>query len=254
MGNNHARSPEAPGPEPERVVMRIVVLNPNSSETVTAGIDATLEPLRLAGGPAIECATLTEGPPGVESDADVRAVAAPIARFVATREADAGAFVIACFSDPGLAEARRATRRPVLGMAACGVLTASALGVRFGVLSILEAATLRHQRYYEALGVRERLAGDRAVGIGVTGLADATRALDRLTATGRALRDEDGAEALVLGCAGMVRYREKLEDTLGVPVVDPVQAAVGMAIAILVPRGLAASCDARFPPPSRLNK
>ena len=217
--------------------MRIVVLNPNSTESVTEGIDAALDPLRLDGGPSIECATLAEGPPGIESDAHVQAVVAPIARFVASREAGAGAFIIACFSDPGLAEARGATRRPVLGMAACGVLTATALGSRFGVVSILEQAIPRHLRYYDALGLGSRLAGDRAVRIGVTGLSDESRTLDRMMATGRALRDEDGADVLVLGCAGMARYRERLEDALGIPVVDPVQAAVGMAISVLVPRG-----------------
>ena len=220
--------------------MRIVVLNPNSTEAVTEGIDAALESLRLDGGPSIECATLAEGPPGIESDAHVRAVAAPIARFAASREDGADAFIIACFSDPGLAEARSATRRPVLGMAACGVLTATALGSRFGVVSILEQAIPRHLRYYDSLGLGSRLAGDRAVGIGVTGLADESRTLDRMMATGAALRDEDGADVLVLGCAGMARYRERLEDWLGIPVVDPVQAAVGMAISVLVPRGHAA--------------
>ena len=217
--------------------MRILVLNPNSTESVTEGIDAALDSLRLDGGPSIECATLAEGPPGIESDAHVQAVVAPIARFVASRETGAGAFIIACFSDPGLAEARGATRRPVLGMAACGVLTATALGSRFGVVSILEQAIPRHLRYYDALGLGSRLAGDRAVGIGVTGLSDESRTLDRMMATGRALRDEDGADVLVLGCAGMARYRERLEDALGIPVVDPVQAAVGMAISVLVPRG-----------------
>ena len=230
---------------------RIVVLNPNSSEAVSAGIDAALEPLRLGGGPAIECATLAEGPPGIESDAQVRAVAAPVARFVAAREADTGAFVIACFSDPGLAEARGATRRPVLGMAACGVLTAAALGVRFGVVSILEAAIPRHLRYYDALGVGDRLAGDRALGIGVAGLAGDPRTFGRLTATGRALRDEDGAGVLLLGCAGMARYRGELESALGIPVVDPVQAAVGMAIALLAPRRPAARPERRPAGPCR---
>ena len=220
--------------------MRIVVLNPNSTEAVTEGIDAALHSLRLDGGPSIECATLAEGPPGIESDAHVQAVAAPIARFVASREAGADAFIIACFSDPGLDEARCATRRPVLGMAACGVLTATALGSRFGVISILEQAIPRHLRYYDALGVGSRLAGDRAVGIGVTGLGGESRTLDRMTATGRALRDEDGADVLVLGCAGMARYRGRLEDSLGIPVVDPVLAAAGMAISVLAARGPAA--------------
>ena len=214
--------------------MRIIVLNPNSTEAVTEGIDKTLESLRLDGGPDIECATLSEGPPGIETDAHVRAVVDPIAGFVASREKAADAFIIACFSDPGLAEARRATRRRVLGMAACGILTATALGNRFGVVSILEQSIPRHLRYYDALGIGSRLAGDRAVGIGVTGLADESRTLEPMMATGRTLRDEDGADVLVLGCAGMARYRERLEHSLGIPVVDPVLAAAGMALSVLV--------------------
>ena len=217
--------------------MRIVVLNPNSTEAVTEGIDAALGPLRRGGGPDIECVTLAEGPPGIETDAHVREVAAPIAEFVASKADAADAFVIACFSDPGLAEARRATRHPVLGMAACGIFTAVALGSRFGVISILDQSIPRHLRYYETLGVAARLAGDRAVGIGVTGLRDESRTLERMMITGRALRDEDGADALVLGCAGMARYRERLEDSLGIPVVDPALAAAGMAMSLLAARG-----------------
>ena len=84
--------------------MRIVVLNPNSTQAVTAGTDTALDPLRLGGGPDIECAALEEGPPGIETDAHVSAVVAPVARFVASREDDADAFNIASFSDPGLAD------------------------------------------------------------------------------------------------------------------------------------------------------
>ena len=224
--------------------MRIVVLNPNSTEAVTEGIDAALDPLRRGGGPEIECATLAEGPPGIETDAHVRAVAAPIARFVASREDAADAFIIACFSDPGLVEARRAARRPVLGMAACGVFTASRSRVplrrdlhpRAGNPA---ASPLLRMRLASGLGSR---ATGRS-GIGVTGLADESRTLDRLMATGRnALRDEDGADVLVLGCAGMARYRERLEDSLG----DSgrrsgVQAAAGMAIV--------GAGEARYPQP-----
>ena len=92
--------------------MVVVVLNPNSTVAATEEIDATLDRLRLGGGPSIECASLVEGPPGIENDAHVRAGAAPGAWFIAAREIGAEVFIIACFSDPGLAEARSATRRP----------------------------------------------------------------------------------------------------------------------------------------------
>src|SRR5215472_4935256 len=93
----------------------ILVVNPNSTERVTRGIDAALEPLRIAGGPVIRCETLAEGPPGIESQRDADSVILPLCRVVAAREAETAAVVIACFSDPGLHAAREATRRPVLG-------------------------------------------------------------------------------------------------------------------------------------------
>ncbi|HEX3884296.1 MAG TPA: aspartate/glutamate racemase family protein [Stellaceae bacterium] len=208
----------------------IVVINPNSTEAVTKAIDAALAPLRMAGGPELVCQTLAEGPPGVESQGDADSVIAPLCRSVAAQGNAASAFVIACFSDPGLHAARETTQRPVLGIAECGILTALTLGQRFGVVSILKKAIPRHLRYYGAMGVGGRLAGDLPIGLGVTELGDAETTLARMTETGAELRDRHGADVLVLGCAGMARYRGRLEQALGLPVVEPTQAAVTMAI------------------------
>jgi Asp/Glu/hydantoin racemase len=60
--------------------------------------------------------------------------------------------------------------------------------------------------------------------------ASGKKTLDRMLDVGRALRDQDGAGAIVMGCAGMARHRRALEETLGIPVIDPTQAAVAMAI------------------------
>jgi len=208
----------------------IVVINPNSTEAVTKAIDAALAPLRMAGGPELVCQTLAEGPPGVESQSDADSVIAPLCRSVAAQGNAASAFVIACFSDPGLHAARETTVRPVLGIAECGILTALTLGQRFGVISILKKSIPRHLRYYGAMGVGGRLAGDLPIGLGVTELGDADTTLARMTETGAELRDRHGADVLVLGCAGMARYRDRLQQALGVPVVEPTQAAVTMAI------------------------
>ena len=207
----------------------IVVINPNSSEAVTAAIDRAIAPLRMAGGPLIECVTLAEGPPGIESQAHVEQVVQPIARLVRAR-ADAAAFVIACFSDPGLQVAREATARPVLGIAECGMLVALTQGERFGIVSILAGSVPRHLRYVRQLGLAARFAGDLPIGLGVAELGDEGRTLVRMSAIGAELRDHHGADVLVLGCAGMAQYRPQLEAALGVPVVDPTQAAVTMAI------------------------
>jgi len=208
---------------------RIVVINPNSTEAVTAAIDAALRPWRMAGGPTIECVTLAEGPPGIETQAHVEQVVPPICRLVRARE-DAAAFVIACFSDPGLHAAREATQKPVLGIAECGLLTALTMGERFGIIAILKASLPRHLRYVRQLGLHARFAGEAPLGLGVVELADGARTMDRMLEVGERLRDAHGADVLVLGCAGMAQYRGALAGALGVPVVDPTQAAVTMAI------------------------
>jgi Asp/Glu/hydantoin racemase len=206
----------------------ILVINPNSTEAVTRGIDEACAPLRMSGGPAIECMTLKEGPPGVETQQHVDGVVPHLLRTV--RDRDAAAYVIACYSDPGLHALREATKRPVLGISECGVLTALTLGQKFGVIAILRQSIARHLRYMGALGVMDRLAAELPVGLGVTDLADEKRTLGRMIDVGKALRSEHGADVLVMGCAGMARYRDRLQQEVGVPVVEPTQAAVAMAI------------------------
>jgi Asp/Glu/hydantoin racemase len=210
---------------------RVLVVNPNSNRDVTAGIDAAVAPLRLAGGPEIECTTLAEGPPGIETQAHVESVVQPLAKLVAARDNDCDAFVIACFSDPGLYAAREATKKPVLGIAECGMLTALTLGERFGIIAILKRSVPRHLRYVGARGLEARFAGDRAIGLTVAELSDDARTFARMIEVGKELRDRDGADVLVMGCAGMARYRDRLQAEVGIPVVEPTQTATGMALA-----------------------
>lgn len=210
----------------------ILVVNPNSNPAVTAGLDAALDGFRLAGGPKIECLTLAEGPFGIESQRDSDAVIGPLVALVGARP-DAAAFVIACYSDPGLEACREAAQVPVFGIQESGVLAALARGDRFGVIAIAEGSIARHRRYLRRMGVLDRLAGERALNMSVAETAeDATYA--RLAETGAALV-ADGADALVLGCAGMARHRKALEAELARPVIDPTQAAVAMALGALLP-------------------
>ena len=208
----------------------IIVINPNSTVAVTAAMDEGVAPLRIPGGPAIECLTLAEGPPGIESQSDADNVIAPLCNTIRARDADAAAFVVACFSDPGLHSARDVTRKPVLGIAECGILSALTLGQRFGIIAILAKSVPRHLRYVGAMGLSGRLAGDLPIGLGVTELSREDVTLKRMIETGALLRDDKGADVLVMGCAGMARYRGRLQAALGIPVVEPTQAAVAMAI------------------------
>ena len=208
---------------------RIRVVNPNSNEAVTRGIDTALEPLRFANGPEIVCSTLAEGPFGIETQADAESVVMPLLRLIQS-DNSSDAFVIACYSDPGLHVCREGTPRPVFGIAECGVLAALARADRFGVIAIGQRSISRHARYLRQMGLMSRFAGERPLDMSVAETASGEKTLDRMIEVGRELKERDGAAAVVMGCAGMARHRSALEQALGVPVIDPTQAAVTMAI------------------------
>src|SRR6266446_9682785 len=174
----------------------ILVINPNSTQSMTRVIDEACEPLRMAGGPTIESATLKEGPPGIETQQHVDGLIPPLVSFVRKNEDRYAAFVIACYSDPGLFSVREATRKPVLGIAECGILTALTLGHKFGVIAILQQSIPRHLRYMGALGVMDRLAGELPVSLPVVELADEKKTFGRMVDAGKALRGQ-GADVIV---------------------------------------------------------
>lgn len=209
---------------------RILVINPNSSASVTKAIDNGLDELRPNLKYEVVSTTLAEGPPGIETQAHIEGVVQPTVKLMQSQPADA--YVIACFSDPGLALARETMKVPVVGIAESSMLLALGLGYRFGIIAILDASVRRHLKYVRTLGLENRLAGDRALNLGVHDAGDES-AIERIISVGRQLRDDDGADVLILGCAGMGQRREILEKELGVPVIDPSQAAVQRAAGLL---------------------
>jgi Asp/Glu/hydantoin racemase len=210
--------------------MTIHIINPNSLVHVTEGIARAVAQIAAASPVPIQCHTLTDGPPGIETQAHVDGVVGPMLTLAKGLNRDASAFVVACFSDPGLAALREQSRVPVLGIAESAVLTAMTMGQRFGIISILSKSIPRHMRYIGAMGVMDRLAGDLPLELGVQELADETRTFARLLEVGASLRDAYGAEVLILGCAGMTAFRARLEAELKVKVVEPCQAATAMAV------------------------
>src|SRR5882757_2288060 len=173
---------------------RIRVINPNSNDVVTQGLDAALAPLRFTNGPEIVCSTLADGPFGIETQADADSAVIPLLRLIAADNAS-DAFVIACYSDPGIHACREGTSRPVFGIAECGVLTALARADRFGVIAIGARSIARHQRYLRQMGLTNRFAGERPLNMSVAETAS-EKTLDRMIEVGRALKDEDGAGAI----------------------------------------------------------
>jgi len=208
------------------------IINPNSNTAVTESMSVALDGLRHDGGPQLDCVTLEGGPFGIESEADSIRVAPLLAEYVKS-DNEADAFVIACYGDPGLHLCRDITDRPVFGIAECAIATAMTRGGQFGVISILANSIVRHRRHMQERLVHERCAGDRPLGLSVADVERGDDTLSRMTEVGQALRDEDGADVIIMGCAGMAKHRAPLEDALGVPVIDPTQAAVSIAVGTL---------------------
>ena len=207
----------------------IDVINPNSNTVVTAGLDTALNDLRFSNGPSIHCHTLEEGPFGIESQVDSDSVVMPLVHFIQSHP-ESSAFIIACYSDPGIDACRSVTNVPVIGIQEAGVLTAMSLGDRFGVLAIAKPSVERHRRYLRRMGVLNRLAGERPLELTVDESAQGENTFSRLVDVGRKLIDKDGADVLILGCAGMAVHRAPLEQELDRPVVEPTRAAVGMVM------------------------
>ncbi|MFT3716367.1 MAG: aspartate/glutamate racemase family protein [Gordonia sp. (in: high G+C Gram-positive bacteria)] len=217
---------------------KITVINADDNESIRARIEFTIKPLMFADAPEIEVVTLPGGPKLMETQENIDSVAAPLTKYIGTKP-DTDVFIVACYADPGLAEARKAaTGRKVFGINQSGMNTALALGDKVGVISISDAAVKRHLKYYESLGIMNRIAGERAMNIDLGDAAnsmDPTVALDPKVVADRMVEVakeliSDGADVIVLGEGGMSPARDLLQAAIGIPVVDPTAAAVGMAI------------------------
>jgi Asp/Glu/hydantoin racemase len=174
----------------------------------------------------ITCTELAAGPPGIETDEHVTQVVPYLKEAVAASDADA--IVVSCFSDPGLALVRMATDKPVVGIAEAAYLAALSLGRKFGIVSLGPSSIARHHRYLVELKLDGRLAGDRSIDMTIPQLM-ASDVVEIVARAGIRLRDEDGADVVILGCAGLGTYRAAMEAELGLPIVDPVQAGAALA-------------------------
>ena len=215
----------------EYPMREIFVLNPNGSARVTASIVKCIQPLRAASRHKITCGYIPNAPEGIESDAHVEQVVPMVLDHA--RHCSSDAIVVACFSDPGVVAARNFASVPVIGIAEAAYYAALQLGRRFGVISLGPTSVSRHARHIEKLKIERRLAGDRPVNMGVAEANSDGGITQAVIETGKALRDRDGADVVILGCAGMGKQRGRLQAVLGLPVIDPVQAAVAAAAAQL---------------------
>ena len=215
-------------------MMRIHVINPNSTVSMTAQIGRAAQRAASA-ATEIDLMTARGTPVSIEGYAD-EALAVP-AMLTAIRAAEARgaeAHVIACFDDPGLSAAREVAAGPVLGICQAAVQVAVTLAARFSVVTTLKRSVPIIEDLVETYGAGRRCRRVRAIDLPVLALEeDPNGSYVLLAAEVCAARDQDGAEVVVLGCAGMAEMCERLTQETGVPVIDGVTAAVRQAEALI---------------------
>ena len=205
--------------------MHIKVINPNTTKSMTALIG---ECARAAAGPGVtvEAVGVRRGPAAIESHAD-DALALPgvLEEIIKGEAAGCDGYVIACFGDPGLKAARELARGPVVGIAEAGMRTAAYLGRGFSVVTTLSRTAGHARDLAEEYGVARQCLGIHACEIPVLEIGTDPLARVAILRTCEEALAADGADAIVLGCAGMADLCEDLSAELGVSVVDGVAAA-----------------------------
>lgn len=214
---------------------RIAVINPNTSDALTVVITDAARAVAPAGVEIVGIRP-SVGVASVESSAEEAIAAVGVLEQVREHDARTDAFVVACFGDTGVPAAREIASGPVVGMTEAALQTACLVAHRFAVITMPARTTAHSERVARALGLEHRCIV-RAVDVPVHDLEQGSRHLvHAFAAEGRRAIEHDGAEAVVLGCAGLADLVEPLSRELGVPVVEGVAAAVGIAAGLVAMR------------------
>jgi allantoin racemase len=231
--------------------VKILVLNPNTSATMSAEIDAAA---RAAAGAGTEIQTSEPsfGSVAIDSAAESYLSAVGVMDVVAAQLAtgtfDADAVVLAGFGEHGKDALQEMLEVPVLDIAESAAHVAHLIGRRFSVVTTLARSIAPIEDRLLLAGLAAHCASVRACGLGTAEVdADPAGAVKAIVAEAERAVTEDGADVICLGCAGMAGVTAAITDALGVPAVDGVAAAVGLA-QMLVGLGLSTSKAGAYAP------
>lgn len=229
--------------------MKICVINPNSSVSVTDHVRHTLEKIKRV-DTELTVVCPEHGPVSIESAYD-EALATPyvleLVKWANREKFDA--IVLACFSDPGLDAAKEVSVIPVVGIEEATLHMAAMLGHRFSVMTGMRRRIPTREWHVLLRGVEQFYASSPALEMSVLEMdANPQVAKARILELARKAVKDDLAEVIVLGCAGLAGYSEDIERELGVVVLDPTSVAFKMAEA-MADLGLRHSKVGRFSNP-----
>ncbi len=213
--------------------MKILVINPNTSESMTDHIREALESVKRA-DTELMVTHPDRGPETIESAYDEAYAIPPTLELV--KKADQEGFdavILACFSDPGLDAAREISAIPVIGIEEATLHMAAMLGAKFSIMTPRRQRIPSKREHVHLRGMSHFLASVRSLDLTVAETdADPGKTKQRLMEVAKVAVEEDGAEVIVMGCAGMAGYAEEIERSLNVKVLDPSAVALKTAEAM----------------------
>jgi len=213
--------------------MKILVINPNTSVTMT---DHIREELGRVKRPDTELTVVCpdKGPETIESAYDEAFAIPPTLDLVKKANQEGyDAVILACFSDPGLEAAKEISRIPVIGIEESSLHVAAMLGARFSVMTPRKQRIPSKREHVHIRGLEHFLASVRSLDLSVAETdADPEKTKRRVLEVAREAVDNDGAEVIVLGCAGMAGYSAEIEKKLNIKVIDPAAVALKVAEAM----------------------
>ena len=213
--------------------MKIMVINPNTSESMTNHLRQELTRMKRPDTElTVVCAE--RGPETIESAYDEAHAVPPTLELVKrANEEGYDAVVLACFSDPGLEAAKEISDIPVIGIEESTLHVAAMLGAKFSVVTPRKERIASRREHVHMRGMDHFLASVRSLDLSVAETdADPERTKKKVFQVGKLAVEEDGAEVIVLGCAGMAGYAPEMESKLGVKVLDPSAVALKVAEAM----------------------
>jgi allantoin racemase len=212
--------------------MKILVINPNTTTSMT---DKIASAARAVARPDTEivAASSQDGPASIQGFLDVATCVPGLLKEV-VQHRDVDAIVIACFDDTGLDALRTLVSVPVLGIGEAAYHAASMIANKFSVLTTLSRSVPGLENNLMRYGLAQKCGRVRATEIPVLKLEEGDPAtLDKIRSEIRVAIEQDNAEAIVLGCAGMADLMAHLSEEFGLPVIDGVAAGITFAEALV---------------------
>lgn len=208
--------------------MKVLIINPNTSAEFTRKIDQIAKKYACSDTEVVT-RNPSSGPRSIECVYDELLSSPPTLKTAISNLEDFDGFIIACYSDhPTIYALREITQKPVLGIAEASMYQACMLGYQFSVVTTNEAWEPLLWDAVKHYGMSERCASVRSTGMAVLELehADEGTTQQKILETAKTAIENDKAEVICLGCAGMAGLDKQLEEELGVPVLDGVVSAV----------------------------